>query len=218
MIEPGNYSVDQLINRINEISERFMKFYRESYPNDRYAYSRIKKRGKNLVISAGFSVYQREMFFIIPSKPICKILGFDFKDIYVETYVIFQNFSREWTHKQKVEYIDKNKDLTQKYPFKHYMRDTSLYVCSDICENSILGEVKSPILRYIDFDSLNDLSIKTLKFNKPYFVKCSKSEFKKIQIKLYRKLVYFSDSKKKDESYKMKFGAIKITLQFRKIS
>ena len=91
LVNHGNYSIDQLIDRINEISERFMKFYEKSFDDDQYIAPKIRKIGKNLVIRGGFSINKREMFYLIPAREICKVLGFDFKDIYVSTRVIFEN-------------------------------------------------------------------------------------------------------------------------------
>ena len=125
--------------------------------------------------------------------------------------------SKEWKWTQKFDYYYKERDITQKFPNKQYIRDTSLLICSDICQPTIYGETTKPILRCINFDSLIDNPIKTLKFNKPNFTKCNKNQFNNIQIKLYRNLNHLSFSKKTEYPYWMKYGLIKITLQFRKI-
>ena len=246
-IQPGLYNMDELFRMTNEIVEDYFKEVTKQIPIKKdvlvkyqtlvtpggvkytskqykdipeYFFNQIPhfiKKNNKWFMEIGISS-KRDFFVILPSRNLCKLIGFDYNEIVLDTFVKLENFNPDWTNQQKDDYLEKEKRFDQKYPHKMSEKLNSFYVCSDIAEPIIYGENFKPILRYINFDKMSIDQKYHMIFKHPHFLKVRKNPFERIEIKLFKKLHFFTDVDSMEIPYWMRYGEIEITLQFRKIS
>ena len=108
--------------------------------------------------------------------------------------------------------------IYSKYLHKIYEKKNRFFICSDICESTIYGEMYQPLLRHVRFDELKCGEQRTILYENPYYFKLKKNPFQMIEIRIMENLNHFTDTELPENEFDVKFGDIYLVLSFRKIS
>ena len=244
-VEPGDYTVDELVWRINEILYSVWEkdfrtevedaiidsFYKFTTPKGKHyedgaqiAYlievPRLIIEQNRVVMQCGKAkeYNDNQLFFIYPSIKLCEILGYDREELMIDYKDICSRYkvgNRDFTQLENI--FNDNLIIQPKYQYKIFENLDNFYICSDICQPTIYGARKHPILRHVNFNGLSTGRKKTIIYENPNYVKLRKNPFQLIEIRLIKNLNHQKDIEVLETEYDIKFGEIFLVLNFRKI-
>ena len=224
--------IDNIIKEINHKTKLYcelVNLLEKHNTKERIVIPQLIKKDDNLLIHNGYLDKAMEMVFLLPSKSLCHLLGFDYEFIIKYSENVFKKYQKSLTRKENYNFINENRDISNTTKFQQGKCENSFYICSDICKHLIHGEVKKPILRHVNFDQTKELSNNTFTYKNPHFIRVRSNHMSYIRIEIYDYLQQYTSQLisddhhdksylKFDELSKFKNGEIKITLLFRKLS
>lgn len=232
-LEAGNYEIDEMIDEINKNIEKYIHSHGGDDDNNNelknlkgfpdklvtkvplIKYNKIK----NAIEQIPGVINEREHFFVRFDKLLGNILGFDYGEMnlyFIDKYSAYNNLQM----KTSLAPLPKIQDTSVIESFKTFnMNDgiRHLFITSNICKESIYGQVLKNILKIVEIpDTYKYGNQYSAIYDCPHYVPLKSNTFDKVDIKIYDYLNFKASDTETENLLPFDFGLLIITLHLRK--